>query len=38
MLRWQYCGFLSKVKSKESFIRNTGMDFDWKEITRICTF
>ena len=38
MLLWQYCGFLSKVKSKESFIRNTGMDFDWKEITRICTF
>ena len=38
VLLWQYCGFLSKEKSKESFIENIGLDFDWKEITRICSF
>ena len=34
---WRNLGFISKANSKDGFIPGVGFDFDWKEITRLCS-
>ncbi len=34
---WDHCKFLSKKNSNDCFIEGVGLDFNWKEITRICS-
>ncbi len=34
---WQHCKFISKKNSKNYFIEGIGLDFNWREITRICS-
>ena len=34
---WGHCNFITKNNSKNYFIEGIGLDFNWREITRICS-